>query len=352
MNRVSLVFASIVFMSTFSNSVAQEPDDDFPFVGEYHGSISTEHGVTRVGLQAVALGDGEFTGMLYAGGLPGSGWNRRDRWNVTGSRADESLNLVSDNGLSIEIKGVVASVRAADASVLGTLHKVIRTSATLGSPPPENSIVLFDGHGTRAFKNGKVDDEGNLQVGTELLPRYGDFTLHFEFRIPYYPKRRSQNRGNSGLYINSRYEIQILDSFGLEGKPNECGGIYRQKAADQNMALPPLSWQTYDIRFRSPQFDATGNKVANARITVYHNNVPIHDDYAIVAKTGAGKPEGAELLPTKLQDHGSDVDFRNIWLIDHRRSSARSGFEDCEIWPLAGDPSPVSTFVSDYGCVK
>ena len=310
---------------------AQELDDDFPFVGEFHGSIANGKGSKNIGLQTVALGDGEFTGMLYDGGLPGGGWNQNERWTVTGKRTDSVLSLTSADGRKISVEGIFADVKSADDQPLGKLKKVIRTSATLGQLPPEYSIVLFDGHGTQAFKNGQVDDEGYLKVGTELLPVYGDFTMHLEFRIPYYPTRRSQHRGNSGLYINSRYEVQILDSFGLEGKKNECGGLYRQKAADQNMALPPTAWQTYDIRFKSPQFDGEGKKIANARITVRHNNVVIHDDYEIVAKTGAGKKEAPELLPIKLQDHASAVQFRNIWMIDHSQENhftIGSGYAD------------------------
>jgi hypothetical protein len=111
------------------------------------------------------------------------------------------------------------------------------------------------------------------------------------------------------------------------------------------MALPPLAWQTYDIRFQSPKFDACGNKIANARITVYHNNVPVHDDYEIVAKTGAGMPEGPELLPTKLQEHGSAVDFRNMWMIDHGAGS-RCNFAGSStiLFPLAVESSPIAAF--------
>ena len=106
----------------------------------------------------------------------------------------------------------------------------------------------------------------------------------------------------------------MLDSFGLDGKDNECGGIYTVKKPDVNMCFPPLSWQTYDITFWSPRFDADGNKIQDAQLTVLHNGVIVHDRVRVERKTGAGRPETSELLPIKLQDHGNPVSYRNIWV--------------------------------------
>jgi hypothetical protein len=118
------------------------------------------------------------------------------------------------------------------------------------------------------------------------------------------------------VYIQQRYEVQILDSFGLEGIENECGGLYRQTRPDLNMCLPPLAWQTYDIWFTPPQFAEDGKtKTANAHITVLHNGVAIHRHREVTAKTGGGKAEGPDPLPINLQDHGNPVMFRNIWLV-------------------------------------
>jgi hypothetical protein len=316
-------------------------DADYQLVGEYAGAVSQPNGSSgRYGLQTVALGDGQFGGMLYEGGLPGSGWNRVGRWPVEGRRRDNQLRLACDE-YELAIEGIDATVRSGSGTELGRLRKVIRRSATLGYPPPECSIVLFDGHGTAAFRNAKLNQDGLMQAGTELLPQFRDFTMHLEFRIPYLPRNKSQARGNSGIYINSRYEIQILDSFGLAGAANECGGIYRYRAPDQNMTLPPLAWQTYDIAFRSPRYDARGTKIQNARVTVLHNNVLIHDNAEIENKTGAGQPEGPKLLPIKFQEHGSPVHFRNIWIIDHDRP-VRCG--DCR-------PLPEGTSLTSWGSV-
>ena len=116
------------------------------------------------------------------------------------------------------------------------------------------------------------------------------------------------------MYIQQRYEVQILDSFGLTGEPNQCGGSYRQQSPDINMCYPPLAWQTYDIYFRAARWDGQGNKIRNALITVVHNGQPIHGDYSIPTKTGAGKAEGPQAMPILLQDHGNPVHFRNVWI--------------------------------------
>lgn len=143
---------------------------------------------------------------------------------------------------------------------------------------------------------------------------YRDFILHLEFKTPLMPQARGQARGNSGVYIQKRYEVQILDSYGLEPQKNDCGAIYQIKASDVNACKRPEEWQSYDILFRAARFeDAT--KVADARITVYQNGILIHDDVAIPNKTGAGQTEGPEPGPILLQDHNSAVSFRNIWIV-------------------------------------
>ena len=289
---------------------------DFRFVGEYAGNGCSANGRRmRFGIQVVALGDGKFSGMLYHGGLPGSGWNRQEREIIVGQRDGSVLKLASQS-YRIRIEYQRAAVSHTNGRTLAIIQKVRRRSLTMHRPAPRSAVVLYNGNGTDAFKNGRVSEDGHLIAGTELKEAYGDFAMHLEFRVPYMPLNKSQSRGNSGVYINSRYEVQILDSFGLEGKPNECGGLYRQRAPDQNMALPPLAWQTYDICFRTPRFDCEGKKIQNARIRVMHNGIVIHNFVELTSKTGAGKKEGPNRLPIKLQAHGSPVHYRNIWLVD------------------------------------
>jgi len=145
---------------------------------------------------------------------------------------------------------------------------------------------------------------------------YKDFTLHLEFRLPFMPAAKAQARGNSGVYLQRRYETQIVDSFGLEPLNNNCGSIYRQRPADINMCFPPLTWQTYDIDFTAARFDDDGKKTNGALITVKHNGVAIHDYYELKNKTGAGQKEGPNPLPILLQNHKDPVRFRNFWILE------------------------------------
>jgi hypothetical protein len=195
------------------------------------------------------------------------------------------------------------------------LRKIARRSVTQGQPAPLGAKVLFDGKDTSAWKNAKVTSDGWLQGGAETVEPLVGGHLHVEFRTPYMPTSTGQKRGNSGVYLQRRYEVQILESFALEGIENECGAIYRQRRPDLNMALPPLVWQTYDIFFVPAVFSSTGQKLKGAELTVVHNGVPVQYHTLVVAKTGAGRAEGPEPLPLLLQDHGDPVVFRNIWFV-------------------------------------
>ncbi len=210
------------------------------------------------------------------------------------------------------------------------LEHILRLSPTLGAAPPAGAIVLFDGtaaslqnwqHPGKNPQPRWLVRDGFMQVtprSGSLVTRqkFGDFHLHIEFRTPFLPEKRGQARGNSGVYLQGRYEVQVLDSYGLEGRDNECGGIYKVGAPRVNMAAPPGQWQTYDITFRAPRFDSSGVKIANARATVLHNGVLIHDDIEIPAPTG-GELDRNEHLPgpLMLQDHGDRVAWRSIWLV-------------------------------------
>ncbi|MDY7108430.1 MAG: DUF1080 domain-containing protein [Planctomycetota bacterium] len=205
-------------------------------------------------------------------------------------------------------------------------------------PPPDGTIVLFDGRDFSHWIGADgtpvrwkiVRDTMEIVPGTgSLVTRtpFRDFLLHVEFNLPQPPaEARGQARSNSGVYIQRCYEVQILDSFGIEAGRRDGGALYGFKAPDQNACRPPGEWQSYDITFRSPRWEgegATARKVENARITVLHNGVPIHDDVELPNKTGAGRPEGPEPGPILLQDHGHPVRFRNIWLVPQNRSAPR-----------------------------
>jgi hypothetical protein len=188
-----------------------------------------------------------------------------------------------------------------------------------------DAIMLFDGTDFSHWTTGNDKNIGWKLVGgaMKIVPKSGsimtkqnftDFNMHAEFKTPQLPPNvKGQGRGNSGIYIQRRYELQILDSFGQEPKNNECGSLYKFKAPDKNVCSMPGRWQSYDIIFHAAKFNGD-KKVKNARITVWHNGVLIHDDVALENKTGAGRPEGPEPGPILLQDHGNEVWFRNIWI--------------------------------------
>jgi len=151
---------------------------------------------------------------------------------------------------------------------------------------------------------------------------FQDFRLHVEFNVPQLPPLPEGadrgNRGNSGVYLQQRYEVQILDSYGQESEIWDCGALYRFRKPDVNVSKPAGQWQSYDILFRAPRWEGQGDdarKIENARITVFHNGVLIHDDVELKNKTGAGQAEGPQPGPILLQDHGNEVRFRNVWIV-------------------------------------
>jgi len=294
----------------------READEDFGYQGEYAGSVYDPRcGWIWTGLQVIARGDGKFEAVQFRGGLPGAGWDQQTKRMFAGQRADGVLVLNAEDGWTMVANGRSAAASSSDGRFRGTLTKRHRSSPTLGAAPPRNALVLFDGTSTEAFNGAKLAEDDLLDVGGVTKLPVHDFRMHLEFRLPYMPYAKGQGRANSGVYIQQRYEVQILDSFGLEGVANECGGLYRQQAPDVNMCLPPLVWQTYDIWFTAARFDDAGNKTANARLTLLHNGVAIHNRREIPTKTGAGKPESPEWLPILLQNHSNPVRFRNIWIV-------------------------------------
>ena len=302
----------------FKGSVidAAQADADYGIQGEYVGYLAPPGREWQwVGLQVIALGNSKFDGVLHGGGLPGAGWNGRTKEKFSGTHDEVGIHI-HGAGKAIWLGSGKAAVFAPGGRELGTLALIHRESPTMGAAPPPGATVLFNGRDTDEFTGGKLAPDGTLLAGVLTKMPVHDFHLHLEFRTPYMAQARGQGRGNSGVYIQQRYEVQILDSFGLTGADNECGGLYKQASPAVNMCLPPLAWQTYDIWFTAARWARDGKtKVQNARITVLHNGVPIHSHREITAKTGGGKAERPEDFPINLQDHGNPVTFRNIWIV-------------------------------------
>lgn len=269
------------------------------------------------GAQVIALGDDKFRVVIHRGGLPGAGWDKSPKTEVEGRRSGAAILFTNaSNGWTYSIARGVLTTRTDQGDVY-EMKKVSRASPSLGAKPPAGADILFDGTNTDAWRNGQMDDRHFLRCGTKSKALFTNFTLHLEFLLPFKPHGRGQDRGNSGVYFQDRYEVQVLDSFGLKGENNECGGIYTKHKPAVNMCFPPLVWQTYDVEFAAARFDDAGNKTKNAVMTVKHNGVLIHDKAEVDGTTTASgistvTPIGG---PIQLQDHGNPIYYRNIWAV-------------------------------------
>lgn len=198
---------------------------------------------------------------------------------------------------------------------------------------PTDAVVLFDGKDLSGWvsagldkpagwkvENGYMEVNGTGNIATKRS--FKDFQLHLEFWLPLMANATGQARANSGVYLQGLYEIQVLDSYGLGVTWGDCGGIYNAAVPLVNACRPPELWQTFDVTFHAPGFDAQGNKTSSARLTAFHNGVLIHDNVEIPAPTPVNlgvDPKTAG--PLMLQDHGCPVRYRNIWILPIDRNA-------------------------------
>ncbi len=201
-------------------------------------------------------------------------------------------------------------------------------SATIGANPSQaddKTAVLFDGSSWADWqsKDGSqspwvLQDDGSIKsTGSDAVTNksFGDFQLHLEFFCPEMPDAKGQARSNSGVYLHGRYEIQILDTFGLEPAGNGCGALYSIAPPMVNASRPPGKWQTYDIVFRAPRFDNEDKVTEQPRVTVMHNGIVIHNNLEVTNTTPGGiDREMVKTGPLLLQFHGDPVRYRNIWI--------------------------------------
>jgi len=313
----------------------------FTVQGEYLGQ--TANGA-KLGCQVISLGNGAFQAVFLPGGLPGEGWDGKTKLAVDGRTEGGATAFAPTKGPKKYLGGSPQEFSAldtnppaqpdytaaitgdtmagkTDAGVSFELKKVLRESLTLGAKPPAGAIVLFDGTNTDAWNGGRLDEQKKVLCtdGKDIRTKqkFSDYTMHVEFTLPYRPEARGQGRGNSGFYQVDMYEVQVLDSFGLAGKNNECGGIYKNADPKVNMCYPPLTWQTYDIEFRNARADENGQRTEEATVTLRHNGVVIHDAVQVNGPTGGNRkePEGTP-GPIKFQGHGNPLQYRNVWIVE------------------------------------
>ncbi|MGL6194876.1 MAG: 3-keto-disaccharide hydrolase, partial [Thermoguttaceae bacterium] len=335
----NLVFAAEEYTSRRDLMQDEALRTDFNIQGEYVGKA----GDSKLGLQLISDGNGKFRFTGYPDGLPGDGWDRSKfrmigtaeykdgklTWKATAvKKPDGSETDVPDEhkdevtvqvniqrpqgqpgqgqrqpgaggfrGLPVKLEFPANDKIGMHATVF---EKVFRESPTLGAKAPAGAYVVFDGTNLDKFEPGAKMNETQRRNET-VKTLWADatakpferkpYTLHLEFLLSYMPEDQGQARSNSGVYIDEAYECQVLDSFGLEGENNECGGFYQVAKPKVNMCFPPLTWQTYDIDFTPATFDADGNKLENARVTLKHNGVVIHDNIEFEKETPGCKGE-------------------------------------------------------------
>jgi hypothetical protein len=329
-------------------SVGADESPDL-IMGNWEGQWKNESGESgKVTAQIVALGGDEYLGVVTIHS-PDASRSKSVRIPMPGKREGDDITFTGTTDLGEEFGGVtewVATIRSGNyacryknARSAGTseMRRVLKKPPTLGAKPPEGAIVLFDGSSLDEWthrdghqvvweiKNGAMEVARKTidgkSVGGDIVTKrhFGDHQLHIEFRTPLMPKARGQGRGNSGVYIAGRHEVQVLDSFGEPPRDNEAGGIYSQATPRVNAALPPGEWQAYDITFAAARFNDSGQMIKPAVISVDYNGERIHDHVELSKPTPGGvdsdmtKPGG--LL---LQDHGNPVQFRNIWVLPLR----------------------------------
>jgi len=300
-----------------------------PYMGDYEGEyLAVGRDPRPAEAKAIAEGSGAY--LVAIATLAGADPFWAPRIEIHGLLSPEGFRLEGDSGGNSWEGGIAKGELTArvQGHYGGTfsLRHLVRESPTAGLEPPPGATVLL------SYKEGIPPDasewdkktwvplpDGSLLVGegdTRTKKEFGDVRLHLEFCIPYVPEGRGQDRGNSGVYFQERYEPQILDSFGLIPRAGDCGALYEIAVPPVNACLPPLSWQTYDITFRAPRFNAEGGQVEFPWMTVDPNGVRLHERQTLPHSTVGGAEGFVAKGPFRLQDHGHEVRFRNIWVVE------------------------------------
>jgi len=205
------------------------------------------------------------------------------------------------------------------------------------TPAPAGAVVLFDGTNLDRWQNrngggpaGWKVENGVMEVKAgngDIISRdlFGDCQIHVEFWLPLMADKTGQARANSGVYVQGRIEVQVLDSYGQPPRDNEAGGIYKVAVPLRNASKKPEHWQAYDIAFRAPVVgEDAKTTVRKGSITVFHNGVLIHNNVEFDAQvTTAGLPgDLSKPGPLLLQDHGNPIRYRNVWVLPNTSAAA------------------------------
>jgi len=253
----------------------------------------------------------------------------RLRWDDAGAvREETAIGFADEGGLRVYAPGWKGGEQ--DGGMVlhaaGRREVLARTSVgKTGKRPPTGAKVLFDGRSLAEWtdKNGgpaawKITPEGWMEIPPGVgdhrtRDAFGDVRLYLEYRHAFNRDGINRKRGNSGVYLQSNYEIQLTENFANATNEALSGAIYHLASPAVNASAPPMEWQSLEVEFRTPRIDAAGHKTANARMSVWHNGVKIHDAVELPKITGGGRGETAAPLPVNLQAHGGLLQFRNIW---------------------------------------
>lgn len=330
----TFILATVITLTGLTAQAADNPSPSGdPFIGAFEGVYTAAGRDDYVAKgQIINVGRGLYKAKVGFGTNDGA--QQYGYVEIHGSAQGSKL-MLSGYSNDVHWTGTIQDgklrIGQQDAHYSGAfrMDKVIHHSPTEGLTPPRGSdVILPYAQGAKtnldAMTNDKWEilDDGVMRVkgksGDQKTKKsYGDVTIHLEFKLAHMPNEHGQARSNSGLYVQDRYETQILDSFGLMSGSGDCGGIYEQAIPLVNACYPPGQWQTYDVQFKAARFNKDGSVKSYPTMTVELNGVTVQRNHVFRKVTGgAVNDDVPEKGRIRLQDHGDPVEYRNFWVVD------------------------------------